>query len=109
MEWCREPERGLLRPDRVFYLTVGAEVASQRGDFGAERYEKKDFQAKVATMFDKLKDDSWTVSSLLNVMTDYSVIQCSWLVNACVCVAELFISATVSEIGSATASTYACQ
>ncbi|KAK7090498.1 hypothetical protein V1264_010286 [Littorina saxatilis] len=72
MEWCREPERGLLRPDRVFYLTVGAEVASQRGDFGAERYEKKDFQAKVATMFDKLKDDSWTVINADKAVTELS-------------------------------------
>lgn len=62
IDWCRQPERGLLRPDRVFYLTVSAEVASQRGDYGTERYEQKDFQATVATMFDRLKDKTWVVS-----------------------------------------------
>ena len=60
--WCKQPERGLLRPDRVFYLEVSPKVAAQRGDYGAERYEKKDFLATVATMFDKLKDETWLVS-----------------------------------------------
>ena len=61
-DWCREPEKGLLRPDHVFYLSVSPEVAAQRGDYGTERYEKKDFQSKVATIFEQLKDDTWTVS-----------------------------------------------
>ena len=62
MEWCRKPEEGLLRPDQVIYLKVSADVASQRGDYGTERYEHKDFQATVATMYDQLKDKTWTVS-----------------------------------------------
>jgi len=59
MEWCRQPEKGLLRPDRVLYLTVPAEVAEQRGDYGSERYEKKEFQQVVAKKFEQLMDETW--------------------------------------------------
>jgi dTMP kinase len=31
------------------------------GDFGAERYEKEEFQKKVRTIFHQLKSDAWKV------------------------------------------------
>ncbi|XP_076435713.1 thymidylate kinase-like [Babylonia areolata] len=60
VQWCRQPEVGLLRPDQVFYLQVSSEVAAERGDFGTERYENRDFQTKVASIFQELKDPTWT-------------------------------------------------
>lgn len=72
-DWCRQPERGLLLPDRVFYLMLSPEVAANRGDFGTERYEKPDFQAKAAANFDKLKDETWTIINADKNKEDLSV------------------------------------
>lgn len=53
-EWCKVPEKGLLRPDLVVYLTLTDEVMARRGGFGEERYESSDMQKKVKKMFEKL-------------------------------------------------------
>ena len=44
LEWCRQPDRGLPRPDIVFFLDVSGEEAQRRGGYGEERYERKEFQ-----------------------------------------------------------------
>ena len=44
LEWCRQPDRGLPRPDIVFFLDVSGEEAQKRGGYGEERYERKEFQ-----------------------------------------------------------------
>lgn len=61
LNWCINPEIGLPAPDKVFYLTVPMEVAEKRGGFGQERYEKRDTQMKVDTIFKSLQTDSWEV------------------------------------------------
>ncbi|KAL5476299.1 hypothetical protein EMCRGX_G026225 [Ephydatia muelleri] len=35
MEWCKSPDVGLPAPDVVFYLTLPAEVAQTRQEYGA--------------------------------------------------------------------------
>ena len=57
--WCKSPDIGLPSPDVVFYLNLSIENAMERGGFGQERYEKKDFQMKVKEKFQLLKDESW--------------------------------------------------
>lgn len=59
LDWCQQSERGLLRPDLVFYLTIPTDVASKRRLFGSERYEKENFQSRVAEKFSELRDDTW--------------------------------------------------
>ncbi len=79
LDWCRQPDRGLPRPgenkkhfllykskilsilDLVCFLDVSPEEAAKRGGFGAERYETKDFQAKVRKNYDQLFEDNWKV------------------------------------------------
>ncbi|OIW01872.1 hypothetical protein TanjilG_31054 [Lupinus angustifolius] len=61
IEWCKAPEIGLLAPDLVAYLDISPEKASERGGYGGERYEKLDFQKKVAESFKDLHDASWKV------------------------------------------------
>ena len=51
IEWCRGPDKNLPYPDLVLFLSVSPEVAASRGEFGLERYEKREFQAKVKTHF----------------------------------------------------------
>ncbi|CAE7879134.1 DTYMK [Symbiodinium sp. KB8] len=59
--WCKWPDVGLPRPDRVFFLDLPSEVAAKRAEFGKERYEKVEFQEKVKKNFMKLKDDNWKI------------------------------------------------
>lgn len=53
LHWCKQPDIGLPKPDLTFYLTLNSsldksEILKNRGDFGAERYEKTDFQVMFA-------------------------------------------------------------
>jgi dTMP kinase len=48
--WCAQPETGLPKPDLVLYLEVPTEVAEARGEYGEERYEKREFQVGASDM-----------------------------------------------------------
>lgn len=61
LEWCRNPDIGLLTPDLVLFLDLSIDDAEKRGGFGDERYEKRELQIKVRDQFMKLKDDTWKV------------------------------------------------
>lgn len=37
-EWCKAPEKGLLKPDLVLFLKLSASAIQKRGGFGDERY-----------------------------------------------------------------------
>ncbi|KAI4366915.1 hypothetical protein MLD38_022716 [Melastoma candidum] len=60
-DWCKAPEIGLLAPDLVLYLDIPPEKAAERGGYGTERYEKLEFQRKVADCYKVLQDPSWKV------------------------------------------------
>lgn len=36
-EWCKAPEKGLLKPDSVLFLHLNAATIEKRGGFGNER------------------------------------------------------------------------
>jgi len=59
LTWCKQPDVGLPKPDLVCFLDVSEEVAKARADFGGERYEKTEFQAKVRNNYNLLSDKSW--------------------------------------------------
>lgn len=61
LEWCKNPDRGLPSPDLVVYLDVSSLKASERSDYGGERYEKHDFQKQVAARYEELKGSDWKV------------------------------------------------
>ncbi|KAK5137705.1 hypothetical protein LTR08_007276 [Meristemomyces frigidus] len=56
LEWCRQPEVGLPRPDVCLFLDLSAEEAAKRGGFGLERYEKKEMQDRVRELFAELRE-----------------------------------------------------
>jgi len=64
IEWCKAPEIGLLAPDSVLYLDISPERAAERGGYGDERYERVEFQKKVADFYQTLGDSSWKVNGL---------------------------------------------
>jgi len=55
LEWCRQPEVGLPRPDVCIFLDISAENAMKRGGYGAERYEKKEMQDRVRELFAEMR------------------------------------------------------
>lgn len=55
LEWCRQPEVGLPRPDLCLFLDIAAEEAAKRGGYGAERYEKQEMQDRVRELFAELR------------------------------------------------------
>lgn len=57
LEWCKAPDRGLPAPDAIIYLDLTVEEAAQRGSYGAERYEKIEFQSKIREKFLSLQSD----------------------------------------------------
>ncbi|CAL5061379.1 unnamed protein product [Urochloa decumbens] len=61
IEWCKAPDVGLIAPDLVIYLDVQPEKAAERGGYGGERYEKIEFQKKVADHYHSLRDSTWKV------------------------------------------------
>ena len=53
-EWCKMPEKGLLKPDLVVYLTLTAEAMARRGGFGIERYETSEIQKNVKKVYERM-------------------------------------------------------
>lgn len=58
IEWCRETERGLPRPDLVIYLELSREAQYQREGFGEERFETKELQELIRYQYYKIMDMS---------------------------------------------------
>mmetsp|Transcript_43337 Transcript_43337/g.41741 ORF Transcript_43337/g.41741 Transcript_43337/m.41741 type:complete len:167 (+) Transcript_43337:161-661(+) len=56
-DWCKGPDRGLLKPDLVFYMDIDPEKIAVREGYGQERYEKVEFQKKVKEVYDKIKTE----------------------------------------------------
>ena len=74
LDWCKAPEKGLIKPDLIIYLTADPELISKRPGFGDEIYEKKSFQIEVASMYEQLKEEDWKVSEQFNSLNQFIVI-----------------------------------
>lgn len=61
VDWLKNPDRGLPRPDAVLYLDLSIEEAKKRGGYGEEVYEREDVQRIVKDIYEnKLwEDDNW--------------------------------------------------
>ena len=70
LNWCKQPDIGLPRPDLVCFLDVTEEVALKRANFGGERYELTDFQRKVRENYNTLSDPSWVTVSADGTMEE---------------------------------------
>jgi dTMP kinase len=68
LEWCQQPDVGLIKPDVVCFLDITSEEMEKRGQFGEERYERKDFQAKVRDTYMQLKDKDWEMVDAMNTV-----------------------------------------
>ena len=64
LDWCKQPDIGLPKPDLILFLQLSPEEAAERGNFGNERYENSSFQEKVLQSFYHLMKDktlNWKV------------------------------------------------
>lgn len=55
-DWCLNADRGLIKPDLVFYFDIDMDTIKSRSGFGDERYEKTEFQGKVRDQYMKFKE-----------------------------------------------------
>mmetsp|Transcript_36893 Transcript_36893/g.59137 ORF Transcript_36893/g.59137 Transcript_36893/m.59137 type:complete len:233 (-) Transcript_36893:128-826(-) len=63
VQWCYQPEVGMISPDLVIWLDMPLEDVKSRGGFGEERYEKLEMQERVQKLFSKfaeIDEDTWT-------------------------------------------------
>lgn len=56
-----QPDEGLLAPDLVIFLDMRTSDGAKRGRFGAERYERVEFQSRVSACYRSLIQPSWIV------------------------------------------------
>ncbi|XP_028925384.1 thymidylate kinase isoform X1 [Ornithorhynchus anatinus] len=64
LDWCKQPDVGLPKPDLILFLQLSTVEAATRGSFGTERYENNAFQEKALQSFHKLMKDktlNWKV------------------------------------------------
>lgn len=54
LQWAKQPEIGLPRPDLCLFLDITPAKAAERGGFGGERYEKQEMQTRVRNLFHEL-------------------------------------------------------
>lgn len=66
LDWCKQPDVGLPKPDLVVFLQLQLAEAAVRGEFGHERYESGPFQQRALQRFQQLLEDPslpWKVSA----------------------------------------------
>ncbi|KAM9693418.1 thymidylate kinase isoform 1-T1 [Dama dama] len=57
LDWCKQPDVGLPKPDLVVFLQLQLAEAAVRGEFGRERYESGPFQQRALQRFQQLLAD----------------------------------------------------
>ena len=64
LEWARQPEVGLPRPDVCILLDISPEDAVERGGFGSEKYENRKMQVRVRELFGQLLSERQEVEDI---------------------------------------------
>ncbi|XP_020379419.1 thymidylate kinase [Rhincodon typus] len=57
LEWCKQPDIGIPKPDVILFLHLHPLTAVKRGGYGNERYENITFQESVLKQFEELMKD----------------------------------------------------
>lgn len=61
LNWCKNCDRGLPKPDLVIFLKINELETAKRGGYGDEVYEKVDFQNKVKQQYNLLLEKDWRI------------------------------------------------
>ncbi|RKF71140.1 Thymidylate kinase [Golovinomyces cichoracearum] len=54
IEWAKNSEVGLPCPDAIVFLDILPEEAEKRAGYGVEKYERREFQEQIRTLFLRL-------------------------------------------------------
>jgi dTMP kinase len=73
LQWARQCDVGLPRPDKVIFLDLEPQQAEKRGGFGEEKYEKKEMQREVRWEFLRLRHTPEESSDMVVVNAGSSV------------------------------------
>ena len=73
LQWARQCDVGLPRPDKVIFLDLEPEQAEKRGGFGDEKYEKKEMQRGVRREFLRLRHTPEESSDIVVINAGSSV------------------------------------
>jgi dTMP kinase len=73
LQWARQCDVALPRPDKVIFLDLEPEQAEKRGGFGGEKYEKKEIQKEVRWEFLRLRHTPEECSDMVVVNAESSV------------------------------------
>ena len=71
IEWSKATEKGLLKPDKIFYLDMDTDVISSRVSFASERFELDSVQVAARKAFHSIMEEDWVV---LDASCDENVI-----------------------------------
>ncbi|XP_025229483.1 thymidylate kinase isoform X3 [Theropithecus gelada] len=58
LDWCKQPDVGLPKPDLILFLQLQLADAAKRGAYGHERYENRAFQERALRCFYQLMRDT---------------------------------------------------
>lgn len=61
LKWCQQPDIGLPKPDCVVFLKVSKCQQELRNNWGEERFENDEIQARVDANYEKLRDNTWII------------------------------------------------
>lgn len=61
IDWCKQADKGIIKPDVVIFLDVDLLSIQNREGFGKERYENDSTQIHAKTNYEKLKDETWKI------------------------------------------------
>lgn len=73
IDWCRNTERGLPKPDLIIYLELTKESQYSRPGFGEERFETRDFQEQIRQQYEqviKTSNENWLRIDVTNKSPD---------------------------------------
>jgi dTMP kinase len=73
LQWARQSDVGLPRPDKVVFLDLEPEQAEKRGGFGDEKYEKREMQKEVRWEFLRLRSTPQECSDMIIVNAGSSI------------------------------------
>ena len=59
LQWCKNPDKGLPKPDLVIYIDLTVDELMKRAGFGGEIYEKPEFQQEVGKAYEAIFEPAY--------------------------------------------------
>jgi dTMP kinase len=70
IEWCKQADVGIIKPDVVIFLDSDPSSLQNREGFGAERYENVPTQTLAKANYRQLQDETWKIVNANQSLTE---------------------------------------